>query len=103
MQVVSHSFLTLTKDITREEKLVWKRGTEEILFCSFDVHLALWELNFSNVHLYFGVIPSFDYFMFNPLTPKSDQHLISPYNIASESKKITRLKKMSPTKKPLDC
>ena len=67
------------------------------------MHLALWELNFSNVHLYFSVIPPFDYFMFNPLTPKSDQHLISPYNIASESKKITRIKEMLLTKEPLDC
>ena len=67
------------------------------------VHLALWELNFSNVHLYFGVIPPLDFFMFNPLTPKSDQHVISPYNIASESKKITRIKEMSPTKELHDC
>ena len=51
----------------------------------------------------FGVIPSFDYFMFHPLTRKSDQHLISPYNIASESKKITRIKEMSPTKELHDC
>ena len=52
--------------------------------CSFHVsteiivHVALWELNFADVHLYFSVIPPFDYFIFNPLTPKSDQHLISP-------------------------
>ena len=55
------------------------------------------------MHLYFGVIPPFDYFMFNPLTPKSDQHLISPYNIASESKKITRIKEILLTKESLDC
>ena len=55
------------------------------------------------MHLFFGVIPSFDYFMFHPLTPKSDQHVISPYNIASESKKITRIKEMLLTKEPLDC
>ena len=67
------------------------------------MHLALWELNFSNVHLYFGVTPSFDYFMFHPLTPKSDQHVISPYNIASESKKITGIKEISPTKELHDC
>ena len=67
------------------------------------MHLALWELNFSNVHLYFGVIPPLDFFMFNPLTPKSDQHVISPYNIASESKKITGIKEMSPTKELHDC
>ena len=31
----------------------------------------------------------------NPLTPKSDWHLISPYNITSESNiKITRIKEM---------
>ena len=85
-------------------------GTEEtVVFCSFHVstevivHVALWELNFADVHLYFGVIPPFDYFMFNPLTPKSDQHLISPYNIASESKKITRIKEILLTKEPLDC
>ena len=46
------------------------------------------------MHMYFGVMASFNYFMFHPLTPKSDQHLISPYNIASESKKITRIKEM---------
>ena len=55
------------------------------------------------MHLYFGVMASFNYFMFHPLTPKSDQHLISPYNIASESKKITRIKEMLLTKEPLDC
>ena len=77
--------------------------------CSFHVsteiivHVALWELNFADVHLYFSVIPPFDFFIFNPLTPKSDQHLISPYNIASESKKITRIKEMLLTKEPLDC
>ena len=67
------------------------------------VHVALWELNFADVHLYFSVIPPFDYFMFNPLTPESDQHLISPYNIASESKKITRIKEILLTKESLDC
>ena len=72
--------------------------------CSFHVsteiivHVALWELNFADVHLYFSVIPSFDFFMFNPLTPKSEQHLISPYNIASESKKTTRIKEILLTK-----
>ena len=31
----------------------------------------------------------------NPLTPKSDQHLISPYNIIPESHiKATRIKEM---------
>ena len=81
--------------------------------------MALWELNFADVHLYFSVIPpfetnffnrkirapdgTFDFFIFNPLTPKSDQHLISPYNIASESKKITRIKEMLLTKESLDC
>ena len=31
----------------------------------------------------------------NPLTPKSDQHLISPYNITPESNiKVTRVKQM---------
>ena len=34
-------------------------------------------------------------FMFNPLTPKSDQHLISPDNITPESNiRVTRKKKM---------
>ena len=65
--------------------------------------MNLWELNFADVHLYFSVIPPFDFFIFNPLTPKSDQHVISPYNIASESKKITRIKEMLLTKEPLDC
>ena len=84
-------------------------GTEETLFCSFHVsteiivHVILWELNFADVHFYFSVIPAFDYFMFNPLTPKSDQHLISPYNIASESKKITRIKEILLTKESIDC
>ena len=36
--------------------------------------------------------------MFHPLTPKSDQHLISPNNIASELKKITRIKEILLTK-----
>ena len=31
----------------------------------------------------------------NPLTPKSDQHLISPYNITPESNiKVMRIKEM---------
>ena len=31
----------------------------------------------------------------NPLTPKSDQHLISPYNISLESNiKVMRIKEM---------
>ena len=31
----------------------------------------------------------------NPFTPKSDQHLISPYNISLEShEKVTRIKEM---------
>ena len=33
--------------------------------------------------------------MFNPLTPKSDQHLISPDNITPESNiRVTRKKEM---------
>ena len=34
-------------------------------------------------------------FTINPLTPKSDQHLISPYNITLESHiKVMRIKEM---------
>ena len=37
---------------------------------------------------------------FNPLTPKSDQHLISPYSIIPESNiKVTRIKEMITNKK----
>ena len=67
---------------------MWPYGNWTLLMC---------------INLYFSVIPPFDFFIFNPLTPKSDQHLISPYNIASESKKITRIKEMLLTKEPLDC
>ena len=35
------------------------------------------------------------YWQANPLTPKSDQHLISPYNISPESHtKVMRIKEM---------
>ena len=35
--------------------------------------------------------------IFNPLTPTSDQLLISPYNITRESNiKVTRIKEMIP-------
>ena len=38
----------------------------------------------------------------NPLTPKSDQLLISPYNITPESNiKITRIKEMT-TEQPIE-
>ena len=37
---------------------------------------------------------------FNPLTPKSDWHLISPYSIIPESNiKVTRIKEMITNKK----
>ena len=37
--------------------------------------------------------PFFFFFKINPLTPKSDQHLISPYNITPESHiKVMRIK-----------
>ena len=39
----------------------------------------------------------------NPITPKSDQHLISPYNITPESLiKVRRIKEWSPTKEAFD-
>ena len=43
------------------------------------------------------------FFKINPLTPKSDQHLISPYNITPESRiKVTRKKEMIINKEALD-
>ena len=38
--------------------------------------------------------------LINPLTPKSDQHLISPYNVTPESHiNIMRIKEMIPNKR----
>ena len=43
------------------------------------------------------------FFKINPLTLKSDQHLISPYNITPESRiKVTRKKEMIINKEALD-
>ena len=40
----------------------------------------------------------------NPLIPKSDQHLISPFNITTESNiHVMRIKEMIITEEPLDC
>ena len=40
---------------------------------------------------------------FNPLTPSSDQHLSSPYNIIPKSHiKVMRMKRMVPTREALD-
>ena len=46
------------------------------------------------VPFYFAPPPIF-FFKINPLTPKSDHHLISPYNITPESHiKVMRIKEM---------
>ena len=35
------------------------------------------------------------FLLFNPITPKSDWHLISPYNVSPDSHiKVTRIKEM---------
>ena len=40
---------------------------------------------------------------FNPLTPSSDQHLSSPYNIIPKSHiKVMRMKRIAPTREALD-
>ena len=40
---------------------------------------------------------------FNPLTPSSDQHLISPYIITPKSHiKVMRMKRIVPTREALD-
>ena len=42
--------------------------------------------------------------LLNPLTPKSDQHLTSLYNITTESNiKVTRIKKMIANPRSFDC
>lgn len=43
-------------------------------------------------------------FHINPLNPKSDQHLISPYNVTAESFiKIVRIKEIISNHRTFDC
>ena len=42
--------------------------------------------------------------LINPVIPKSDKHLISPYNITSESHiNVMRIKEMITNQRTLDC
>ena len=56
---------------------------------------AILQREYSLENYFTFVFSSFFLLLFNPLNPKSDQHLISPYNITPESQmKVMRIKLM---------
>ena len=70
------------------------RGHFLVLHCSF-LHNLLALLSSAYYKVNFIEKVKVCSFTINPLTPKSDQHLISPYNITLESHiKVMRIKEM---------
>ena len=56
---------------------------------------AILQREYSLENYFTFVLSSFFLLFFNPLNPKSDQHLISPYNITPESQmKVMRINLM---------